>query len=316
MLKLLVFEASWLCFPFAALFLWMAVRRDGWVRSLGLLLLIAAGLFTWARYVEPRLLTLHRETVLLPAGASTASPSIRIALFSDTHLGIFGNAIPIDRIVRRINAEQVDAVFLAGDITYYPDPDHIDRLLAPLGELNAPLYAVLGNHDVGFPGPDLSNPILSALDKAGATLVQNRAFDTTLDGHRIIVSGASDIWQHKQDFGFSAGLPDGVPVLLLTHNPDMALIVPDDLSYSLMLAGHTHGGQIRLPFLYKQMIPTRWPFDKELHVYPSAGGDRLVYVTSGTGMVGLPLRFLMPPRIDVLTVHLPEEKRPGGEPGR
>ena len=73
-----------------------------------------------------------------------------------------------------------------------------------------------------------------------------------------------------------------------------------------MLAGHTHGGQIRIPLLYKHMIPTRWPFDKGLYIYPSRTGGRLVYVTPGTGMVGLPMRFLMPPRIDILTVHLPE----------
>ena len=72
-----------------------------------------------------------------------------------------------------------------------------------------------------------------------------------------------------------------------------------------MLAGHTHGGQVRIPGLVRRVVPTQYPFDKGLHEVVTRGGDRLVYVATGTGMVGLPLRLNMPPRIDVLTVHLP-----------
>ena len=304
MIEFLILNASWLCFPVAALFIWVMVRRRGLVRWLALPLLAFTGLFIWGRYIEPRILTVHEETILLP-GASETSPTIRIALFSDTHLGMFGNAIPMRRIVDRINTQKVDAAFLAGDIMFHPHVEDIPQQLAPLADLNAPLYAVLGNHDVGRPGPDLSSPVMAALDAADATLVQNRAFDVTLGGQRVIVAGASDLWQLQQDFSFSADLPEGVPVLLLTHNPDTARFVPDVFEYSLMLAGHTHGGQIRIPFVYKRYIPTNWPFDKGLHVFPSDGGDRLVYVTTGTGMSGLPIRLFMPPRIDVLTLHLP-----------
>jgi len=305
MIAALIINASWLCFPVAGLLAYVIVRHTGVIRWLAAALLALTGLFIWGRYIEPRILTVHEETIFLP-GASEDSPSIRIALFSDTHLGMFGNAIPMRRIADRINMQKVDAVFLAGDITFHPDAEDIPSLIAPLGDLDAPLYAVLGNHDVGRPGPDLSNPVMAALDATDATLVQNRAFDVTLGGQRVIVSGASDLWQMQQDFSFSADLPEGIPVLLLTHNPDTARFVPDVFEYSLMLAGHTHGGQIRLPFVYKHFIPTNWPFDKELHVFPSDGGDRLIYVSSGTGMSGLPIRLFIPPRIDVLTLHLPE----------
>ncbi|MEM6377444.1 MAG: hypothetical protein AAF705_04470 [Bacteroidota bacterium] len=96
------------------------------------------------------------------------------------------------------------------------------------------------------------------------------------------------------------------PEALLTHNPDTALHVPQGVEYDLMLAGHTHGGQVRIPGLIDRVIPAAYPFDHGLHIYPSAEGDRLVYVTSGTGMIGLPLRFNMAPRIDLLTLHVPE----------
>ncbi len=214
--------------------------------------------------------------------------------------------MPVERIVARINAEDVDAVFLAGDLTYHPGPADIPEDFAALGNLDAPLFAVLGNHDVGHPGSDLTDPLLAALGEAGATIMHNRAVETDIAGHGLVISGASDLWQRRQDFAFSSSLPAGKPVILLTHNPDTALLVPDDFAYDLMLAGHTHGGQVRIPGLYQKILPVTGPFDKELHHFAAPAGERLVYVTTGTGMVGVPMRFLMPPRVDILTIHLPE----------
>ncbi len=302
---MIIFYASGLAVPLALACLWALFNRRGAMRTAAAILFLLSGLLIYARFVEPRWLTVHEETILLP-GASAASPSIRIALFADTHTGKFGHAMPYRRIVARINKANVNAVFLAGDIAYHAKPTQLTRELAALGGLNAPLYAVLGNHDVGFPGADVSREILEAFARHDIVNMHNRAVDVEIGGLPVTVSGASDLWQRQQDFGFTQTLSPGRPVLLLTHNPDTASVVPDDFKYDLMLAGHTHGGQVRVPGLVRRAIPTRWPFDKELHVYPSPSGDRLVYVTTGTGMVGLPLRFRMPPRIDVLTVHLPE----------
>ena len=275
------------------------------MKALAALALAITSILAYARFVEPRQLVTHRETIVLP-GASESSPSIRIALFGDPHIGIFGNAMPVERIVARINAEDVDAVFLAGDLTYHPDPADIPEDFAALGNLDAPLFAVLGNHDVGFPGDDLTDALFAALEDGGGVVVHNRAFEAELNGQEVVITGASDLWQRRQDFSFSSSLPAGKPVILLTHNPDTALVVPDDFAYDLMLAGHTHGGQVRIPGLYKKILPVTGPFDKELHRFASPAGERLVYVTTGTGMVGVPMRFLMPPRVDTLTINVPE----------
>ncbi len=305
MMKLVIYWGSWAYFPFALLCLLAIWRAKPAVKVLATLALALTSVVAYARFVEPGRLETHRETILLP-GASETSPSITIALFADPHIGMFGNAMPIRRIVQRINTEKVDAVFLAGDLIYHPDPEDISEDFAPLAELTAPLYAVLGNHDVGFPGDDLSDALFAMLKETGAIVVHNRAYEAEIGGEAVIVSGASELWQRRQDFGFSSNLPADKPVLLLTHNPDTALYVPDTFNYDLMLAGHTHGGQVRIPFLYKNILPVQGPFDKELHRFETPAGERLVYVTTGTGMAGLPLRFLMPPRIDILTVHLPE----------
>jgi predicted MPP superfamily phosphohydrolase len=305
MMKLVIFWGSWAWFPVAALCIWGILLGKLKVKVLSALALAVTSVPAYARFVEPRLLVTHEETILLP-GATETSPSIRVALFGDPHIGMFGHAMPIDRIVRRINREGVDAVFLAGDLTYHPDPEDIPSDFAALADLNAPMFAVLGNHDVGFPGNDLSDAILATLSQAGTTVVHNRAFEVDIGGQPVVVSGASDLWQRRQDFGFSGALPEGKPVILLTHNPDTALVVPDSFSYDLMLAGHTHGGQVRLPGIYRNFLPVTGPFDKELHRIQTPAGQRLVYITTGTGMVGVPMRFLMPPRVDILTIHLPE----------
>jgi len=232
MIKLLIFWSSWLYFPFASLCIWPLLRGHFAVKVLAGTALVLSSLLAYARFVEPRRLVTRHETIILH-GASESSPSIRIALFGDPHIGIFGNALPIERIVARINSETVDAVFLAGDLTYHPDPADIPENFAALGNLDAPLFAVLGNHGVGLPGHDLTDALFAALGDAGAMVVHNGAFDMELGGQQVVVSGASDLWQTRQDFTFLSGLPAGKPVILLTHNPDTALVVPGSFDYDL-----------------------------------------------------------------------------------
>jgi len=302
-LKILIFYGSYLYAPFALLCLYLIFKTRGLIRVLSALALLASTVLAYARFVEPRILVVHSETIVT-AGASAESPALRLVLFSDTHFGIFKNAMPMSRIVTKVNSQSPDAVFIAGDFLYHLHPADIPKALASLSQINAPIYAVLGNHDVGFPGPIYTANLYSALRALDVTLVENRAYEITLAGQDIIIGGVSDLWQRQQDYAFTNTLPDK-PLILLTHNPDTALTVPADIPFALMLAGHTHGGQVRLPGMAHKVIPTQYPFDKELHRVAARGGERLVYVTSGTGMVGLPFRFNIAPRIDVLTVHLP-----------
>ena len=302
-MKLFIFYGSYLYWPFLALCFAIILRRRGALRALVIFTLAGTSVLAYARFIEPRILMV-KDATLITQGASQTSPSIRLALFSDTHFGVFKNAMPMSRIVAKVNAQKPDAVFIAGDFLYHLNPADIPEALAPLGDISVPVYAVLGNHDVGFPGPVYTADLYSALQDLNITLVENRAYEVTIAGQDIIIGGVSDLWQRKQNYVFTSTLPDK-PLLLLTHNPDTALTVPANVPFALMLAGHTHGGQVRLPGMVKKVIPTQYPFDKGLHTVPTHGGERLVYVTSGTGMVGLPFRFNMAPRIDLLTVHLP-----------
>lgn len=305
MIDFLSIWGAYVYFPFAVLSVWGFYKGSALRRIFLCLLLVGPTLLAYGRFIEPhRLVVKSHKIDLTEQGTTRSTPNLRIALFSDTHFGIFPNAPPMQKIVNRINAlENIDAVLIAGDLTYYPTDDQIAQQISELSNLERPVFAVLGNHDVGLPGPDLGTPVIRALDRAGVTLVENRAFP--LEGKKnVFMAGTSDLWQRRQNFNFSNNLPDDATTILLTHNPDTALTVPDEFNYDLMLAGHTHGGQIRLPIIYKQMIPTEWPFDIGLHSYPSEAGEKAVFVTPGTGMVGLPFRFMMPPRIDVLSIYI------------
>jgi predicted MPP superfamily phosphohydrolase len=301
MMKVFLFYASYLCFPFIIALVLIIWRGKRLVKGLTLLALMMSSVFVYARFGEPHILTVHHETLLLE-GAGGTSPSIRIALFSDTHFGIFKNAIPMKRIIAKVEAQNPDAVFVAGDFLYHIDQANIPEVLSPLKQLDVPVFAVLGNHDVGRPGPIYTADLYSALRALGVILVENRAHEITINGQELVIGGVSDLWQRQQSFEFTANLPNK-PLILLTHNPDTAFTVPENVPFSLMLAGHTHGGQVRLPWMLEDVIPTEHPFDQGLHRVLTLSGERMVYVTTGTGMVGLPLRFNMPPRIDILTIH-------------
>ena len=307
-MKLAIFWLSYLWFPFVFASLAVIWRYRSTRRYLAAGLLVLSVPLAWGRFIEPRILVVHEETIILSA-LSEASGDLKIALFSDMHIGMFSNAVSIERLVRRVNAENVDAIFIAGDFTYWLDPRKVPEAFAALKDANAPIFAVLGNHDVGFPGRIYGESLYGPLRGYGVTFVENRSYETEIGEQKLIIAGTSDLWQRAYTFDNHTAFPGDVPVIMLTHNPDMALHVPPDVRYDLMLAGHTHGGQVRLPIpgLTQAMIPTQYPFDTGLHRLDQPGqpSAALVYVTPGTGMVGLPIRFRRPPRIDILTLTGP-----------
>jgi len=307
MVQMLVYHGAYAFFPFLALAA-LAVARGGRVlRWATLLALVPACILAWSRFIEPAMLNTKRADIIL-AGATSRSETVRIALFADTHFGKFGNALPMARIVDAVNRQDVDLVLIAGDMVYRPRPEQIRSEMAELARLQAPAMAILGNHDVGQPGPDLRDDVRSALEDAGVTLLEDEVRLLDVAGHRLAVSGLRDLWDGPAiDTAFAAAIPKGVPHITLAHNPDTAMHLPAVFDYDLMLSGHTHGGQVRLPFLFRFAIPCEGDWDKDMHIWTDgAGVERPVWVTPGTGMVGLPFRFLQPPRVDILTLHLPE----------
>ena len=142
-MKLFIFYGSHLVFPFMVIAFQGVLRGKGIVRFLALIGLLSAFVFGYARYGEPRRLHVQHEAIFLD-GAAEQAPSLRLALFSDTHFGIFKHAMPMSRIVETVKEEEPDAVFIAGDFLYHLQPEDIPAALAPLGEIGVPVFAVLG----------------------------------------------------------------------------------------------------------------------------------------------------------------------------
>lgn len=288
LIKQCLFYGSYFAFPFIAYLLWR-MRKPG-NRVIGACLLAISLLFAWARFVEPQMIRV-RETALAGTGINA-----RIALISDIHLGIYKDSDFLERVVARINALPADAVVIAGDFTYEPGQESLQTLFAPLAHLRRPVYAVLGNHDQQAPGPDIDQALRKALTDNGVEIIEGRIVDTR-SGYRW--AGLGDRWAGKDDPAFLKTVPVDTPTLVVVHNPDSAMgLAPKDAT--LVLAGHTHGGQIRIPWLYRKVIPTAYGFDRSEQLAHTPEGDVRVFTTAGIGEIGLPMRLFNPPTIDLL----------------
>jgi uncharacterized protein len=288
LIKQCLFHGSWLVFPFIAWLLW-GMRKAGH-RVFAAVVLAGCLVFAWARFFEPQMLRV-RATTLAGTGARAD-----IALISDIHLGVYKGRGFLERLVRRLDALPVQAVVIAGDLTYEPQDEDLGDLFEPLAQLRVPVYAVLGNHDQQAPGPDIDRPLREALRRHGVHIIEGRIVE---DAQGFRWAGLGDRWARKDDPRFLKASPSSRPTLVVAHNPDSAMnLAPDDAA--LVLAGHTHGGQIRIPWLYRRVIPSAHGFDRGEQLAQVPGGAVRVFTTTGTGEIGLPLRLFNPPTIDVL----------------
>jgi len=288
LIKQCLLYGSYLAFPLMAWLLWK-MRKPG-SRAIGACLLAASLLFAWSRFVEPQLIRV-RETTLAGTGVHA-----RIALISDIHLGIYKNSGFLERVVTRINALPVDAVVIAGDLTYEPGSGSLQEMFSPLAHLQRPVYAVLGNHDQQAPGADIDQALRTALTGNGVRIIEGRIAGTG-SGYRL--AGLGDHWAGNDDPAFLKAAQTAMPTLVVVHNPDSAMrLAPADAA--LVLAGHTHGGQIRIPWLYRKVIPTAYDFDRGEQLAHTPRGDVRVFTTTGLGEIGLPMRLFNPPTIDLL----------------
>jgi predicted MPP superfamily phosphohydrolase len=244
-----------------------------------------------------------RRVELRPPRWPAALDGVRIALLSDLHAGL-GHMTQerVEAIVARAAAERPDLVCLAGD---FLDSTLFGRgrvapsaVAAAFADLDAPLgaWAVLGNHDWRAAGATLRR----ALERAGVRVLENAAAEAR-DGDRSLwIAGLADLRERRPDIPLSLlVVPADAPVVLLTHDPDVFPHVPDRVS--LTLAGHTHGGQVNLPLLRRVAAPSRHG-ERYLSGHVVEYGRHL-FVSSGLGTAGLPLRLRQPPEIVVLTLR-------------
>lgn len=286
----------------------MTPRRGALVGTLVVLM----GCALWGFWIEPA--SLRVEEVDLPVAWPYPRP-LRIAVVSDLHVGSpYQSVVHLREVVDRINATRPDLVCILGDFVTKgviggtpvpPEPiaRELGRLVAPAG-----IAGVLGNHDRSFDGPR----VLRALTGAGIRMLEDTAVRVVTPSGPIWIAGVSDLWSGAHDIPralrpIPAG---GEPIILITHNPDIFPDVPSRVG--LTLAGHTHGGQVRLPLIGAPIQPSRYGQRYARGSIVESG--RHLFVSTGIGTSGIGVRFGVPPTIFVLTVR-PEGKLQGEKTG-
>ena len=256
-------------------------------------LYLLTGFFIYARFIEPQRIFVDEHQIEMGFEA-------RVIVIADMHLGIYKKADFMERVVKKVNQQEgIQAVLIPGDFTYYPKDwsvDALEEMFSSLAEIEAPVYAVLGNHDSEEPGPPLQKNLEEALERNGVIFMKNES--ATIPQTDISILGLGDKWAGEDDIRLIENYAESDNLIVMTHNPDTTLNYTNSIA-GLTVSGHTHGGQIRIPWLYKKVIPCMGDFDKGLHNTSSGK----VFVTSGLGEVGLPMRLWVPPVIDVLEFY-------------
>jgi uncharacterized protein len=263
---------------------------------------LALGLAAYAGWVEPRRLVVNRMRLELPRWPA-AHAGLRVGVLTDLHAGVLhAGEDAIARWLERMNAEAPDLVLLGGDFT---DAHWLfGRRLAPeriaerLAALEAPLgrVAVLGNHDWRAFGLRM----WTALAAAGVPVLENDAIAFEAPAGRLHVAGLADLRNRRPDLPRAlARVPDGEPVIVLSHDPDVFPLVPSRVA--LTVSGHTHGGQVAIPLARLPVMPSRHG-ERYARGHIVEHGRHLV-VGTGLGTSGLPVRLLAPPELLLLELH-------------
>jgi predicted MPP superfamily phosphohydrolase len=262
--------------------------------------LIGLVLLIWAFWFEPSRLVVQQEQISLPV--NLRGP-LRIAILADLHIGSpFNGVSNLHTIVDRTNGTKPDLICILGDLVIqgvrggtFVAPEEI---ATELRHLRAPsgVVAVLGNHDGWFD----HDRVERALTQNSVRVVEDTAVKLDTRVGPIWIAGISDLWMGRHDINaaLAATKDDGAPIVLMTHNPDVFPDVPARVS--LTLAGHTHGGQVQLPFLGRPIVPSQ--FGERYAAGFVTEGGRHLYIATGIGTSILPVRFRVPPSIVVLTI--------------
>lgn len=294
--------------------------------SLGLLGIVSTYVI-WGVAIEPYWIDREEEIAEIP-GLPSAWQGKKVGVIADMQVGMWWDNTPtIRRIVEQLVAEPPAIVLIAGDFIYHPGKDptteikKVTALIRPLVEAGIPTYAVLGNHDYGInkqqaPRDErLSVQVQDALKAAGVRVLKNEAVPLNLtqtqsrtdEAALYLVGIGPRLPKEDKPKVALAQVPDNAPRLVMMHNPKTFEALPANAA-PLAVAGHTHGGQIRLlPF---GVTPLWFLVSDEEDLVPAAGwvegygqpGNRL-YINRGIGFSRVPVRINAPPELTLFTLR-------------
>jgi predicted MPP superfamily phosphohydrolase len=272
-------------------------------------LVTVLGFGIWAFALEPASLTTHTHVLSIPYWDAELA-GLRVAVLADLHVGSPFNGIPkLNKIVELTNSLKPDLIVIPGDFVIqevlggsFVAPEQAAAVLA---HLTAPLgvWACLGNHDWWLDSPRVA----AALEKQQIPVLEDSAVRIRRGSAHFWLVGISDFWEGPHDVRKAFGqVADDASVLMFTHNPDLFPTISN--RFSLLIAGHTHGGQVYLPLLGRPIVPSK--YGQRFAYGHIVEGGRHMFVSPGLGTSILPVRFRVPPEVTLLELHPEKSANP------
>ncbi|MDY7037565.1 MAG: metallophosphoesterase [Thermodesulfobacteriota bacterium] len=276
----------------------LKLSRRAWIRTAIYSGLAIAG---GAGYISSKgLEKIYADVPLsrLPKGLD----GLRIGVMGDFHAGAFTTKVQILKAVNMVNNERPDLIVLLGDYVdgaYSHSPlnvkkgayvfDALKRLKAPLG-----IYAVLGNHDHWTD----AEQVRKELAKVPVVILDNQGI--SLD-NALTVAGVDDFWEGpSHPFRAIREIEPESVIIMLSHNPDVNIQLKGDKRVRLVMSGHTHGGQIRIPIIKRALwVPCSMKYRGPSGLIKETE-RRWTFITKGVGTFFVPIRLACPPDIGIL----------------
>lgn len=235
---------------------------------------------------------------------SPAFSGIRVAQISDIHMGGWMNNERLQHVVDKVAAEDPDLLLLTGDyLLGHGFDEDAERNLQSLAEILSPLtqavpsYGILGNHDYWTN----AKAVRAMLRTSRVMELTNSFFTITRGSEKLHLCGVDDVWEGDIRLReMLERLPEDGAAILLAHEPDFADQSAATRRFDLQVSGHSHGGQVVIPFYGPPVLPylgQKYP----IGLYEV--GEMIQYTNRGVGMARLPIRINCPPEITLFTLE-------------
>jgi len=274
------------------------IRR--WINKFTLItLVLLTCCYVYGKKIEPNWIEVVPIELAIPH-LDQAFDEFKIVQISDLHANKFMPAPRLAKIINLVNQQQPDAIAITGDFITEGSNFDTEKFKGALSKLQSKsgIVAVLGNHDHWWRKIE---ELKQTLAESKINLLDNQVYLVERDSKKLAFAGIDDPYWGKPDLNKAiAKIPNQATAILLVHEPDYIEKSAKTHKFALQLSGHSHGGQIRIPFLHPLILPHG---GKKYFAGLNRVENTITYTNRGLGMTSLPLRFGSRPEITVFTLH-------------